>query len=57
MVLIVHVFSQALLMRLTALGLPRAAAPKRLFNSVENGESEEPEEGGDSEQLLQQLSG
>lgn len=45
---------QALLVRLTMLGVPRMPAPKRLVNPEEEEEEEEPE--ADTDQFLQQLS-
>ena len=44
---------QALLVRLTALGVPRAAAPKRLYNQED--EDTEIDTGAEPDQLIQQL--
>ena len=53
----VCVFSQALLVRQTALGLPRATTPKRLLNPESGKEEELDLEGVDPDQFLLQLSG
>ena len=44
------------MVRLTALGLPRATAPKRLITPEEGEEEDEPE-GVESDQFLAQMSG